>query len=332
MWVGLLAAVIASVLFGTVFVPIKRVNAGDGFAAQMFMCIGAFMVSTAVHAFLHFPAFHGFAMFGGVLWCTANAFAIQIMNRLGMALSILVWNTVSCLTGWATSRYGLFGLNAAVPASLTLNYLGIIALIAGGVMYLFVKNNIQERTDVERKGEKVYPVELHEDQSDKKSVLERSLGFLAAMLSGLFYGTMWVPVNYIKTHGDQFSGASTEGISYLFSFYCGVLFTSVFIFTIYCFVMRGAPWINPKAALPSMAGGALLAMGMVVFVIAIDNLDQAIAYPICAMSPGLIVSLWSIFYFREITGRRNLTWLSIAYSLTLVGVALVTISREVSLF
>ncbi|ETN83901.1 hypothetical protein NECAME_01694 [Necator americanus] len=249
-----------------------------GFTAQMFMCIGAFMVSTAVHAFLHFPGFHGFAMFGGVLWCTANAFAIQIMNRLGMALSILVWNTVSCLTGWATSRYGLFGLNAAVPASLTLNYLGIIALIAGGVMYLFVKNNIQERTDVERKGEKVYPVELHEDQSDKK-------GFLAAMLSGLFYGTM-----------------------------------------------RGAPWINPKAALPSMAGGALLAMGMVLFVIAIDNLDQAIAYPICAMSPGLIVSLWSIFYFREITGRRNLTWLSIAYSLTLVGVALVTISREVSLF
>ncbi|EYC25510.1 hypothetical protein Y032_0011g1242 [Ancylostoma ceylanicum] len=130
-WIGLFAAVFASVLFGSVFVPIKRVAAGDGFTAQLFMCIGAFMAAAVVHASLYFPPVYGFAMISGTLWCTANAFAIQIINRLGLALSVLVWNTVSCLTGWATSRYGLFGLPPAIPASTVLNYLGIIGLIAG---------------------------------------------------------------------------------------------------------------------------------------------------------------------------------------------------------
>ncbi|KHJ80085.1 hypothetical protein OESDEN_14791 [Oesophagostomum dentatum] len=131
MWIGLLAAVMASLLFGTVFVPIKKVATGDGFASQLFMCIGAFLGSALVNSFLGFPPVYGFAMIGGAAWCLANAFAIQIMNRLGMALAILVWSTVSCITGWAISRYGLFGLPAAIPASLALNYIGIIVLIIG---------------------------------------------------------------------------------------------------------------------------------------------------------------------------------------------------------
>ncbi|EYC25508.1 hypothetical protein Y032_0011g1242 [Ancylostoma ceylanicum] len=141
-WIGLFAAVFASVLFGSVFVPIKRVAAGDGFTAQLFMCIGAFMAAAVVHASLYFPPVYGFAMISGTLWCTANAFAIQIINRLGLALSVLVWNTVSCLTGWATSRYGLFGLPPAIPASTVLNYLGIIGLIAG---YFSLLNHSSEK-------------------------------------------------------------------------------------------------------------------------------------------------------------------------------------------
>lgn len=82
----------------------------------------------------------------------ANAFSVQIMNRLGMGLANLLWNTLSCLMGWATSRwagtqwnhsyrnyqfcfrFGLLGLRATTPVSPGLNYLGIAILIAG---YLF---------------------------------------------------------------------------------------------------------------------------------------------------------------------------------------------------
>ncbi|KAK5986273.1 hypothetical protein GCK32_020613, partial [Trichostrongylus colubriformis] len=131
-------------------------------------------------------------------------------------------------------------------------------------------------------------------------------------------------------HPEEFPGATDSSPPYLFSFYSGVLSTSIFIFVIYSFFKRNNPWINARAALPAMLSGAIFAIAMTSFVVAIDRLQAAIAYPICAMAPGLVVSLWSILYFREITGRRNLTILTIAYGFTLLGVALMTLSREVT--
>ncbi|CAJ0594048.1 unnamed protein product [Cylicocyclus nassatus] len=331
LWIGLTAAVAASVLFGTVFVPIKKVACGDGFATQLFVCIGAFLGGAVVNGILKFPPLYGFAMIGGALWCIANAFAIQIMNRLGMALSILVWNTLSCLTGWATSRYGLFGLPAAIPASLALNYLGITVLIAGGVAYLFVKSNTKVAVDME-KDEKSYAANTDSKGERDVSFMERAVCFGCAMISGVFYGSMWLPISYIKTHLNEFPNAPEQSISYLFSFFCGVLCTSICVFIIYSLIRRNSPYINPETAVPCMLGGAIFATAMSAFVVAIDNLDQAIAYPICSMAPGVVVSSWSIFYFREITGRKNLTRLAVAYLLTLIGVILVTISKEVRLF
>ncbi|EYC25507.1 hypothetical protein Y032_0011g1242 [Ancylostoma ceylanicum] len=201
-------------------------------------------------------------------------------------------------------------------------------------MYLFVKNNAQETTDVDRRDEKQhsqnYPMDVRSEKNEKISEIQRALGFLASMLAGLFYGTMWLPINYMKNHPEEFADAPTDCLSYVFSFYCGVLCTSIFIFAVYCLIKRNKPWMNPEAAVPSMLGGAIVAVGMAGFGVAIDRLDQAIAYPICAMAPGLVASLWSILYFREITDRQNLLRLTVAYALTLAGVALVTLSREVS--
>ncbi|WKX92156.1 hypothetical protein Q1695_010298 [Nippostrongylus brasiliensis] len=333
MWFGLAAALVASFLFGTVFVPIKRINAGDGFSAQLFLCLGAFFVSVVVHALQGFPPFYGFAMIGGILWAISNSFAIIIMNRLGMALAILVWNTLSCLTGWATARYGLFGVHAAIPASQFLNYTGIVVLIAGGIMYMFVKSSHQSSDDPMEyidEEKKIYELAA---QNEKKEVsnfeisfLERVGSLVAAMLCGTFYGSMWTPVNYIKAHPELFPDAAPDSLPYLFAFYTGIMCTSVLIFVVYSLY---SPWISPEAALPSLSAGVLFGLGMASFVVAIDHLNASIAYPICAMAPGLVVSMWSILYFREITGKRNLIVLAVAYCFTLVGVTLMTVSREV---
>ncbi|KJH46208.1 hypothetical protein DICVIV_07728 [Dictyocaulus viviparus] len=336
MWIGLLAVIMASIFFGSVFVPVKKIAAGDGFTAQLFLCLGAVFTSAVVHVSLGFPALHELAIIGGILWATANAFAIQIMNRLGMALSMLVWNTISCLTGWATSRYGLLGLPAAEPASSALNYIGIMVLIIGGATYMFVKNNTQTDTVIDTDlidRKKLYALDISTDKegTEEISVLERIGSFAAAMLCGICYGSMWIPVNYIKNHPEKFPNAPNESLPFLFSFFVGVLCTSIVIFLIYSLILRNNPWVNSEAALPSMASGVIFAVGMTSFVVAIDKLEAAVAYPICSMAPGLVVSLWSILYFREITGRRNLILLCIAYGFTLIGVTLVTISKEVSL-
>ncbi|ETN76534.1 hypothetical protein NECAME_03466, partial [Necator americanus] len=185
MWLGLGTALLTSIFYGCTFVPIKKVYAGDGFTSQLFACIGVFSMCMITSAVQGFPGFYPFAMLGGFLWAfgecdqpvdtlapiffcrdevfSANAFAIQIINRIGMGPANLVWNTLSTLTGWATSRFGLLGLPAAIPASPTVNYLGVGVLIGGGAMYSLVKNNAQIRPghegDVELK-------EVHLNQAD----------------------------------------------------------------------------------------------------------------------------------------------------------------------
>ena len=66
------------------------------------------------------------------------------MNVLGMALGVLIWSTTSCLGGWATSRFGLFGIPQTLPESLLLNYLEVVLVIAGGAVYMFIHNESSE--------------------------------------------------------------------------------------------------------------------------------------------------------------------------------------------
>ncbi|EYC25506.1 hypothetical protein Y032_0011g1241 [Ancylostoma ceylanicum] len=164
------------------------------------------------------------------------------------------------------------------------------------------------------------------------SLLERALSLLSAMVSGLFYGTMWLPVNYMMVHPEIFPGTPKEPLPYIFSFCCGVLSTTVVVFLIYAIARRNHPWVSAETAIPAFLTGVVYACGMTSFVVAIDQLDAAIAYPICQMAPGLVISSWSVLYYREISGRRNLLFLAAAYLLTVVGVALVTISGELHVF
>ena len=41
------------------------------------------------------------------------------------------------------------------------------------------------------------------------------------------------------------------------------------------------------------------------FIVAISALKSAVAYPIVSVLPGIVTSLWSLFWFREIQGKRN---------------------------
>ncbi|VDM76814.1 unnamed protein product [Strongylus vulgaris] len=126
--------------------------------------------------------------------------------------------------------------------------------------------------------------------------------------------------------------------------------------------MRNRPWVSSKAIIPAFCTGLVYGCAMSAFVVAIDKLNAAIAYPIGQMAPGLVVSTWSVLYYREITvgkkkiglcpvtlkrsmrsgrptcsaliflallGLRNLLILTAAYLLTVAGVVIVTISKEI---
>jgi glucose uptake protein GlcU len=45
------------------------------------------------------------------------------------------------------------------------------------------------------------------------------------------------------------------------------------------------------------------------------------------MVPGVVATLWSVFFFKEIEGKRNMQLLGIAIAITLIGAALVGASK-----
>ena len=54
-------------------------------------------------------------------------------------------NFSGLITGWATARFNLFGLNQKKPNNDTLNYIGVALTLFSTVFYLFV-NNSQKNT------------------------------------------------------------------------------------------------------------------------------------------------------------------------------------------
>ena len=45
------------------------------------------------------------------------------------------------------------------------------------------------------------------------------------------------------------------------------------------------------------------------------------------MVPGCVATLWSVLFFKEITGKRNMQLLIVAIVITLTGAALVGLSK-----
>ncbi|CAB3408941.1 unnamed protein product [Caenorhabditis bovis] len=348
--IGLFACAVSSVFFGSMFVTIKNHNSGDGIFAQWLMSMAILIVGFIAYAFMEFPGFYPLAMIGGASWCLGNATAIPIISRLGLAISILIWNTTNCLTGWAGGRFGLFGMKAHVPASPLLNYLGLVCVVIGGFLFSRVKSSPtmpaakrQSRIslkDVSNAEKEALNSSCSDDELENGDVevlasnhheKHRILAIIAALISGFFYGMTFVPVIYMIDNPDKFSGYPVDGLSYVFSHYFGIFLTSTSLFVVYSLIKKNKPYVLPELCLPSLAAGFLWAVAQTSFFVANQNLSQAVTFPIISMVPGCIASAWSVFYFKEIQGRRNLAILGCAMFVTLCGSMLTGLSKTIEL-
>uniref|UniRef100_A0A1I7XNW7 Transmembrane protein 144 n=1 Tax=Heterorhabditis bacteriophora TaxID=37862 RepID=A0A1I7XNW7_HETBA len=307
------------------FVPIRKYEAGNGIFVQWIMSTAILLTGFIVFAVQDFPGFYPLAMLGGAFWTIGNAVAIPIINRLGMALSILIWNTTNCLSGWAGGRFGLFGMNARPPASDILNYGGLACVIVGSIRVSQV--NVAEKealTEIDSEDSK-------DEESSKNGTFDRLIGFALALCSGVFYGMTFVPVIYMLDNPEKYPGQPTDGLAYVFSHYFGIFITATAIFLGYIIVKRNNPVINPQIVLPSFGSGLLWAVAQSSFFVANENLSQTVTFPIITMLPGCVASAWSIFYFREIRSRRDLSILGVAMLITICGAMLVGLSKEIYL-
>uniref|UniRef100_A0A3B5M8C8 Transmembrane protein 144 n=1 Tax=Xiphophorus couchianus TaxID=32473 RepID=A0A3B5M8C8_9TELE len=321
---GLIANMAAVVLYGSTYVPIKRIETGDG------NCASIWVVSLFGDLLLRTPKFHPLAMLGGMIWATGSVAAVTIVKAIGLGLGILIWGSSSLLMGWA--NLGGSGLMLRMfPGELCNTY---------GLVFFFVRSDVKLHPESETipilidksslSGSFVYHSSAYWiDAIGPKT--RRIIGCLLAVMAGLLYGSSFIPVLYIKNHSachdSIFYGASVYDLDYVHAQTSGVFLASSVYFTIYCAVMKNKPRVYPKAILPGFLSGFMWTMGTYCWFLATNYLGAVVTYPIVTAGYGLVAALWGSLVFREIKGLMNGLIFFFATCVVLTGSVLTAISK-----
>lgn len=355
---GLTACAISSLCFGSMYVGVRIAgDPGDGMVVQWIVCSAIFFSGVVTYIATGAPPFQPLAMLGGLLWAIGNLTAIPIIKTIGLGMGILIWGTVNCVVGWATGRFGLFGVNPSTPSSPNLNYIGLVLVIVGGILFAFVRpkpppdstrrNSLQQGSPTVRReepqntnteeGESLVEQLDGEERAvrttentiaNSDGLKKRILAIVASVFAGIGYGSTFTPVIYIQDNPEHFKNPSKNAIDYVFSHFTGIYLTSTVVLLIYIAYKQNKPYMDNALVFPSLLAGVLWAVAMLAWFLANDILSQAITFPINAMLPGLIASLWSVFYFKEVE-MEDLKLLVSAVCVTVFGVTLVGLSKTI---
>ncbi|CAF3407333.1 unnamed protein product [Rotaria sp. Silwood1] len=346
-WAGFVGCLVASIFFGSNLLPVKQFSAGDGFFFQFIFCVAVWVVGLVLDLILGNQRFYPLVLLGGVLWTTGNLVTVFCIKTCGLAVGLLIWGTTSLITGWAGGRFGIFGIQPQVPqgsAKLAMNYASVILAALSGIFFLFIKSTTapravkssnvdDDRSSIElEKAESTNAEESVDLETDFPFLnrlsdrVQQIVGCVLASAAGIFYGVMFIPDQYIRDHAENYKHNDelppNNGLYYINSQYSGVLLSSLFYFIIYAAFKRNKPSIYPSIALPAMVSGTMWGIANIGFIVAISALKNAVAYPIVNVLPGIVTSLWSLFLFREIQGRKNYIFLGIGMLIRILAAIL----------
>ncbi|XP_029472051.1 transmembrane protein 144 [Rhinatrema bivittatum] len=329
--IGFTSSMISVLLFGSNFVPVKQFDTGDGMFFQWILCASIWLVSLVVNIILQCPRFWPLAMVGGCIWATGNITVVPIVKTIGLGLGLLLWASTNLITGWTSSRFGMFGIDPEEVAKPYLNYIGAGLSVLSAVIFLFVESDIKRDAPALESAPLLRDNVINSDSvsSDESWVdklsptWRRIIGCSLAVVAGIFYGSCFVPVLYIKDHAKRnesmYTGASQFDLDYVFAHFSGIFLTSTVYFLIYCTVMKNHPKIYPEAILPGFVSGVLWGIGNCCWFLANHYLSAVISFPIIAAGPGFIAAMWGVLVFKEIKGLRNYVILCLAFCIILTG-------------
>uniref|UniRef100_A0A0K0D794 Transmembrane protein 144 n=1 Tax=Angiostrongylus cantonensis TaxID=6313 RepID=A0A0K0D794_ANGCA len=191
-----------------------------------------------------------------------------------MAVGSLMWNTVTCIVGWAVARFGLFGCTQKIPHDNIMNIIGVVVVCIGGGFFATLKH---------------HPVKVRPAPWQLSTVRCFSATLLT-IFTGVLYGNMTTPMCHLvgKTGADEHPQTYT---TFFFSFSLGALMMSSIIFMIYSllvslykiyefstkyahsFFRRNRPFINPEITAPSLLAGLMYGTATFLFFFTNQHLD-----------------------------------------------------------
>ncbi|XP_062596151.1 transmembrane protein 144-like isoform X2 [Saccostrea cucullata] len=335
-YIGFIAAGVSVLLYGSNFAPVKKFETGDGMFFQWILCGAALLVGIIVQVIRGTRHFYPLVMIGGLVWETGNICVVPIIKTIGMGLGLCIWGMTNLLSGWATSRFGLFGVTPSDKiGNDTLNTVGVVIAVFSSIIFAFVRNEVTpvEMTESEPLLNNTSRGSINRDPTDTEDntfidrlspVNKRILGIVLSVVSGVLYGQMFTPAVYLQ---DQ-KGHSENSLDYVFACFCGIYITSTAYFIIYIIIMKNKPKVYPKAILPGVISGLMWGTATAGWFVANEALSPAISFPIISTGPSIIASLWGIFVFREIRGARNISILLLGFVFVITGATLTALSEK----
>ncbi|XP_070271509.1 transmembrane protein 144 [Myotis yumanensis] len=337
---GFNSSSVAILLFGSNYVPLKKYDTGDGMFLQWVLCAAIWLVALVANLVLHCPKFWPFAMVGGCIWATGNIAVVPVMKTIGLGLGLLIWGSFNALTGWTSSRFGWFGMDAEEVAKPLLNYWGAGLSVVSTFICFFIRSEIPKNTcsmdttplmteHVTNKTQDPCPGSSWVDKLSPAQ--SRMVGCSLAVISGILYGSTFVPIIYIKDHSKRndsiYAGASQYDLDYVFAHASGIFLTSTIYFLAYCIAMKNNPKLYPEAVLPGFLSGILWAIATCCWFIANHSLSAVVSFPIITAGPGFIAAMWGVFMFKEIQGQQNYLLMIFAFCIILTGALCTAFSK-----
>jgi hypothetical protein len=141
-----------------------------------------------------------------------------------------------------------------------MNYVGIALAVISTIPYVFVKTDIEPPN---ASTDNAHPNNLGVEEieagaqvvSRKKIWFRRIFDYGSAAFTVLMFGEAYTPVIYMGQ-----AEKNPDLITYLLSYYNGLLIGSIIFFIVYCLVTKNKPILYPNLVLAGIASGLKLTL------------------------------------------------------------------------
>lgn len=328
--IAYVAIILAVIIFGTNFIPVKKIATGDGLFFQLIVCVHIWLVGLLICFFRNTYVLHPLPMLGGCLWATGNLCKVPIIKTVGLGIGQVVWAGTNCLFGWSIARFGLFGGESQIPSNVWLNYIGVGLTTLSLIIFSAVdshgktEHSIQGRIPGSDEDDVASEKLISDpDFTDKMSqTLKKSFGLILSLFSGLFYGANFFPITLAVQKGwvDNHLDAT-------FSHFTGILGTHLIYFIIYSVYTHNSPQLFNRAVLPGACTGLTWGVAFFCWLYANRVLGEHVTFPILATAPSVLGCVIGIYFFKEVTNTRHIMLAAIGSLVCTVGVLFTAFSK-----